>query len=81
MGAFFAELNLFWGLLKEKHLGFPNVIPMKRASRRQVYLMIKYNDMLLVESHEQDGSNGNIIRTRNYLPGVRMRVEDGPRSS
>ncbi|CAJ1456518.1 unnamed protein product [Effrenium voratum] len=41
-----------------------------------VYLMIKYNDMLLVESHEQDGSNGNIIRTRNYLPGVRMRVED-----
>ncbi|CAK9105194.1 Hypothetical protein (Fragment) [Durusdinium trenchii] len=38
-----------------------------------VYMMIKFNDMLLVESHEQDGT---IIQTRNYLPGTRMFLKD-----
>lgn len=39
-------------------------------------MMIKYNDMLLVESHEQDGTNATIIQTRNYLPGTRMLLQD-----
>ena len=39
-------------------------------------MTIKFQDMLLVESHEQDGSNASIIQTRNYLPGVRMFLKD-----
>ena len=39
-------------------------------------MTLKFQDMLLVESHEQDGSNASIIQTRNYLPGVRMFLKD-----
>eukprot|EP00435_Cladocopium_sp_Y103_P040130 s97_g10.t2 len=38
-----------------------------------VYMMIKFQDMLLVESHEQDGT---IIQTRNALPGTCMNIKD-----
>jgi hypothetical protein len=39
-----------------------------------LFLKIKYKDLLLVESYEQD-SDGK-IQTRNYLPGVRKNVKD-----
>ncbi|CAL1144347.1 unnamed protein product [Cladocopium goreaui] len=38
-----------------------------------VYMMIKFQDMLLVESHEQDGT---IIQTRNSLPSTCMKIKD-----
>lgn len=38
-----------------------------------VYLQIKFLDMLLVESHEQDGT---IIQTRNALPSTCMKIKD-----
>eukprot|EP00931_Biecheleriopsis_adriatica_P003876 TRINITY_DN105632_c0_g1_i1.p1 TRINITY_DN105632_c0_g1~~TRINITY_DN105632_c0_g1_i1.p1 ORF type:complete len:3685 (-),score=854.42 TRINITY_DN105632_c0_g1_i1:104-9952(-) len=39
-----------------------------------IYLMVKFKDLLLVESYEQDSSNR--IQTRNYLPGVQMLLKE-----